>query len=230
MSELPTQLPFNFSTNQQLSLDDYIVGNNQEVVSQLLNQQCPFIFIWSAKQVGKTHLLSALNSLYLEQKKTALFVPLKNYQFLHPSMLNNLENADMVCIDDIDAIAGNKEWEHSLFHFYNNIKAKGNRLLVSAGQNAVNIKFDLADLSSRLQWGLTYEIKELSDDDLLKVLRNKSLKNHFKLSIEVSNYLLNQFSRDISQLLKLLDELSYQSLSEQRKITVPFVKKYLQQR
>ncbi|MBF0264689.1 MAG: DnaA regulatory inactivator Hda [Gammaproteobacteria bacterium] len=227
MTELPTQLPFNFSINQQVSLDDYIVGDNGEMMSELFNDHSLFLFIWSANKLGKTHLLTALNAQYLAQKKTALLVPLKNHQFLHPSMLTNLENADIVCIDDIDAIAGNKEWEHSLFHFYNKIKAKGNRLIVSACKNAVNIDFALADLRSRLQWGLTYEIKELNDDDLLMALKNKSLKNHFQLSHEVSSYLLNQFSRDLSKLLKLLDELAYQSLSKQRKITVPFVKEYL---
>jgi len=210
-----------------MSLDDFIVGKNSEALFQLQNVQNPFIFIWSPKQVGKSHLLSALNAQLLKQKQTALFIPLKNYQSLHPSMLNNLENADIVCIDDIDAIAGVKEWEHDLFHFYNKIKAKGNRLIVSANENTVNIPFNLADLCSRLQWGLTYEIKELSDDDLLKALKNKALRSDFNLTNEVGTYLLNKFSRDISELLKLLDQLAYQSLSSQRKITVPFVKEFL---
>ena len=47
------------------------------------------------------------------------------------------------------------------------------------------------------------------------------------VSDEVCSYLLKRFPRDLNKLIELLDQLDKESLVQQKKVTVPFVKSVL---
>lgn len=230
MSSSPAQLPLNFSTHQLASLEDYVVGDNKEALFQLFSPDNKVIYLWATGKLGKTHLLSSLIAEAFEKKQAAAFIPLSQKDSLDPMMLNNLEQNQLVCLDDIDAIAGNEDWEIALFHFYNKMKQANHKLVVSGHNNALNSNFDLPDLRSRLQWGLTYELKPLDDTEIIKVLQQRAQNQSFHLSHEVVLYLLNQVSRDLDTLIRLLEDLSTNSLSQHRKLTIPFVKSQLASR
>jgi len=155
------------------------------------------------------------------------YVPLKQKKELHPDMLQNMEQNDLLCVDDVDAIAGDEKWEEALFHLYNQHKMSDNKLVLSANINAQHVQFSLPDLCSRLQWGVTYQLKALDDEGMICVLQKKAQQRAFDLSDEVAFFILNYVSRDMQQLLLLLDQLDVASLTSHRKITVHFVKKLL---
>jgi len=185
------------------------------------------VFIWGDTCSGKTHLLSALYHQYLADNKSAMFLPLSAKQDLSVEILENIESSDLICIDDIHSIAGDKIWEEALFSLYNQMKTAGNKLLISSHSNAENINFCLNDLKSRLQWGITYQIKSLTDAEKILLLQNRAEIKLFSLSDDVAQFLLNRVSRNLIDLIQLLDNLDYASLSQQRKLTIPFVKKFL---
>ena len=45
--------------------------------------------------------------------------------------LSGLETHEIVCLDDVDRIAGQRVWEEAIFHLYNRILDRGGLLLVS---------------------------------------------------------------------------------------------------
>ncbi len=222
------QLPLQFEYMQEQTFQEYIFGDNQDLLSLLNDPLQQVIFIWGDNFSGKTHLLSALYHQYIEENKSAIFLPLSIKADLSVDMLENIQSSSLICIDDIDNIAGDRQWEEALFTLYNQMRDLGHRLVVSANNNAENIAFCLADLKSRLQWGITYKLKPLSDTQKIELLQNRAQLKGFYLDNEVAEFFLNRVSRNLESLINLLDKLDYASLSEQRKLTIPFVKKHLE--
>ena len=153
--------------NQQLSLpihqiddetlENFYSDNNALLLNSLrqnmtdLQQQ--FFYLWGRQSVGKTHLLRALCNEYIQQQQSAIYVPLSKSQYFSTAVFENLEQQELVCLDDLQTIIGNSEWEIALFDLFNRIKANGKTLLVvSADQSPTALPVKLPDLASRLKW------------------------------------------------------------------------------
>lgn len=221
------QLPLEFHHLEEQNFCQFIFGSNIDLLSILNDPLQNVIFLWGDSFSGKTHLLSALYHQYLKENKPAIFLPLSIKQELSIEILENIESSELICIDDIHAIAGDRVWEEALFDLYNQMKAAGHKLLISSRSNAENSHFCLNDLKSRLQWGITYQLKSLTDAEKIQLLQNRAELKLFSLSDEVAQFLLHRVSRNLHDLIQLLDNLDYASLSQQRKLTIPFVKKHL---
>jgi len=224
---MQNQLPLSLQIAEIASFDNFIAGENKQVIFSLQNNDEALIFLWGEHSSGKSHLLQALVNRYQAEGLNAIYLPLELDNGLAPELLEGLEMMDLVCLDDIHTIAGHREWEVALFHFFNKIRENKGRLILAASENAVNLNLQLADIKSRLSWGLTYQTKILSDNDKCKVLKLRAHQRGFAMNDRVAAYLLNHAGRDLSDLIQLLDRLDYASLAEQRKLTVPFIKNYL---
>ncbi|EDK14145.1 hypothetical protein CGSHiR3021_08616 [Haemophilus influenzae 22.4-21] len=106
------------------------------------------------KGSGKTHLLRAFSNEYLINQRTAIYVPLSKSQYFSTAVLENLEQQELVCLDDLQSVIGNDEWELAIFDLFNRIKASGKTLLlISADKSPSALSVKLPDLNSRLTWG-----------------------------------------------------------------------------
>ena len=137
------------------------------------------------------------------------------------------ENYDLVCLDDVDALAGERRWEEALFHLYNRIRERGACLVVSCASAPARLQLSLPDLGSRLSWGLVYQLRALDDDQRLLALQLRARQRGCDMPDETGRYLLRRLPRDMPALFDLLDRLDDASLVAQRKLTVPFVKSVL---
>jgi DnaA family protein len=224
---MKNQLPLSLQAAEHASFDNFIAGENQQLIFSLLNENEPLIVVWGDEGSGKTHLLQALSSQYQANGLNALYIPLQIDDDFSPELLDGLEMMDLVCLDDIHSISGNQEWEVALFHFFNKIRENNGRLILAANNSALNLDIQLPDLKSRLSWGLTYQTQNLSDKDKIKVLKLRAHERGFEMTDEVANYLLKHATRELPALIKLLEKLDYESLVKQRKLTIPFIKNYL---
>jgi DnaA family protein len=146
---------------------------------------------------------------------------------LTPAVLEGLEQMEIVCLDDVHAIAGNETWERALFDVFNRLRDSGSTLLVSAEKRPDQSGFGLPDLVSRLGWGVTYTLKPLDEDDVLKALGCRANARGLELPDDTAQFLLRRFPRDLPSLFALFDTLDTASLVEQRRLTIPFVKTVL---
>jgi DnaA family protein len=122
---------------------------------------------------------------------------------------------------------GEKEWEESLFEFFNRCREEGVKLLVSSENSPRGLNFDLQDLASRMSWGVIYQLHELNDDEKMTALDLRAKERHLPLSEEVMLYIYNRHSRDLQSLLEVVDRLDQLSLAEKRRLTIPFVRKVM---
>ncbi|WP_198263781.1 DnaA regulatory inactivator Hda [sulfur-oxidizing endosymbiont of Gigantopelta aegis] len=224
---MKNQLPLSFQAPENASFDNFIVGDNQQLLFSLKNDEESLIFIWGGSGSGKSHLLQAIAGQYQAQAMNALYLPLKLDDDFPPEMLEGLEMMDLICLDDIDQVIGDAEWEVALFHFFNRMRENQGRLILSASNSAVNLAINLPDLKSRLTWGLTYQSMALGDQDKIIALKHRAELRGLSMSDEIARYLLNHATREMSELIQLLEKLDYESLAEQRKLTIPFIKNYL---
>jgi DnaA family protein len=83
------------------------------------------------------------------------------------------------------------------------------------------------DLRTRLGWGHVFHLLHLSDAERQQVLQDAAQARGLVLSQEVVDFMLNRFSRDLSSLMQLLDQLDAFALRTQRAVTIPLIKTML---
>lgn len=225
---MPQQLPLPLVLNPELSFAQFWPGTNREAVEQLQQiaqgQGEPLILIWGERGHGKTHLLNACCSEAAGHGQSAAYFPMRLLCELGPEVLDGADAFTIVCIDDVDAIAGNPGWELGLFNLFNQLRDAGHRLVISASLPPAQLGFTLPDLASRLSWGLTLRLQRPGEEDTRQILQMKSRSLGLEMPDAVARFLMNHAQRDLPALTALLDRLDRASLAAQRRLTVPFVK------
>jgi DnaA family protein len=187
----------------------------------------PPVFVFGASGSGKSHLLYAACVQAQELGLTSQLLALDEFAQYSPRMLDNLEQLDLVCLDNIGAVAGDSHWQVALFDLYNRLAEHGKKLIIVADDQPTALGFTLPDLVSRLQACTVFQLRLLSDDDKQKLLQQKARVRGLDLPDEVARYLLNRQHRDIRALVDTLDILDKASMVHQRRLTIPFVKDVL---
>tara|TARA_R110000787_G_C13410838_1_gene444186 strand:+ start:1287 stop:1997 length:711 start_codon:yes stop_codon:yes gene_type:complete len=210
--------------------------SNQMVVQQLTqflnhiadeNKSVHSLYLFGLTGVGKSHLLHASCAYADTLNITSLCLSFSELTQLSVDVLDGLENIDLVCLDDIQLIAGNKKWQQGVFDLYNRMVEQNKCLIITGDQSAAQLKISLPDLVSRLSWGLTEQLKPLSDKEKSFALQYRAQQRGLYISDEVASFLINRLSRDMTSLLAALEQLDQASIREQRRITIPFIKDIL---
>jgi DnaA family protein len=222
-----TQLTLGIGLRDSATFDNYYPGPNREALSLLQQSLQDNLFLWGAASSGKSHLLQALCHHRQQLNQPVFYLPLAQHQQLQVEMLQGLEAMQLICIDDVDAIAGKRQWEEALFHLYNRCREQQTLLVITASTAPSGIAFELADLKSRLGWGLILQLQALNDEDKQALLQLRARNRGMRLNDEVANYLIKRAPRDLQSLIDLLERLDQASLTQQRKLTIPFVRELL---
>ncbi len=226
------QLALAMRLNNGAALADFCWGSNlflqQQLTRSLQDEGERFFTIWGNSGCGKSHLLQGCCQAVIAKGASAIYLPLEILKEWGPESIDGIERQALIAIDDIDCIATDAAWEESLFYLYNRVRASnGTILLISAKHPPPALSIRLADLCSRLSWGLVVQLYELDDTMKIHTLQQYALKRGFRLSIAVGQFLINRCARSMHDLLEILNRLDEASLIAQRKITVPFVKRVL---
>lgn len=187
-----------------------------------------FGYLWGGAGCGLSHLLQACCHRAYETGRSAQYLPLRAFQeYPADALLEGLAELDLVCLDDIDVIAGDTQREHAVFHLYNQIKERHGQLLVSGNAPPGELGISLADLASRLGWGAVFQLRVPGDSERCRILQFRAKCLGINLTEDVVRYLFNHFERGLPALMTMLEKLDRASLQQQRKITIPFVKTLL---
>ncbi len=155
-------------------------------------------------------------------------MPLDKRAYFVPDVLEGMEQLALVCIDNIECIAGDHEWEVAMFNLYNRILEHNHTsLLITGDRPPRQLALTLPDLASRLDWGQIYKLHPLSDDDKLQAMQLRAKLRGFELPEDVGTFLFRRLDREMRSLFHALDQLDRASITAQRKLTIPFVKEIL---
>ncbi|NKB46365.1 MAG: DnaA regulatory inactivator Hda [Legionellales bacterium] len=225
------QLPLAFHFHRHANFTNFVIGDNQDVVAllQQIKKQTHtnVLYLWGPKGVGKTHLLYASCQLWHEQQYPVSYLTLRDSASLTPAALEQLAGQSLIVLDDIDAVAGQLAWETALFHLYNAAVQTQSTLILSAQCAPRMLNCQLADWQSRLTASLVYQIKSVDDAGKRQILIERAQQLGLTLPMSVADYLLQHYSRDLLDLLQMLQRLDHASLASQRALTIPFIKMVL---
>lgn len=220
------QVNLPFALNDKLLLTNLLGEQNQAALSQIdqhLSGKCSgVVYIAGERSSGKTHLLQAGVMAAMDQALSALYLDLA--QTLPAGFLHNLDNYDWIAIDNIDL--ADTEQQQALFDLYNRVKDSSRTLIVSAMQLPAQLSL-LIDLKTRLSQALVFQLATLDDEQKLQVLNTKLGHKGLKIEAKVLIYLLKHHSRDLSELVEMIEQLDKLSLQQKKAITIPFVKQWL---
>ncbi|BBP06034.1 DnaA regulatory inactivator Hda [Sulfuriferula plumbiphila] len=204
-------------------LANFVIGRNAELLHVLRelaegkgNERQ--LYVWGAPGSGKTHLLQAAVATAVERGWAARCVDAAEF-------MDAMDRAvDFLAIDAahrLDAAA-----QIALFNRINALREGHGRLLVAG--NAAPAQLELrVDLTTRLGWGLVYQVQALTDAEKNQVLTTYAAGRGFSLQPGVAEYLLRHWRRDLPSLLAALDTLDHYSLETQRPVTVPLLREVL---
>lgn len=233
MSELlPRQLLLQLQLDDDANLDNFFATDkNRPLLGQLTRlvaaPEVRSLFIWGRAGSGKTHLLQAACHASAAAGGKAICVPLSRSRDIEPELLESLEVLDLVCLDDIDRVIGHADWERALFNLYNQALDADTRLVFSASAPPAGLLWDLADLHSRLQAGLVYQLHELKDSEKADMLRHRARRLGMELPGAVVDYVMQRHDRSTVALMDVLGRLDRQSLEQKRRVTVPLVRQVM---
>ncbi len=231
--QTPTQYSLDIALPKFATFETFIDNNNSQLLSVLkqlaqesLSEPLQY-FLWGSTGTGKTHLLQAICNRQANTQQNAIYLPMKELVGQPASILNDMQQLDVLCIDDLDAVLGNKEWDRQLFLLINELRANNKSIVMTASSNPHEAMVSFPDLASRLVWGPVYKLNLLEDDKKSRAIQEHAKVRGLEVSDEVCSFLLKRFPRDLNKLIGLLDKLDKESLVQQKKVTVPFVKSVL---
>ncbi len=232
MHKLSTQLTLGLRLKDEATFANFHAANNAEIVAELKKtasgQGERIVYLRGTRGEGCTHLLQACCHYAYHHQLGSVYLPLANLLTFSPEVLNGLESLAVICLDDLQVVAGLPEWEEAIFHLYNRIYDTGGNIIISANEAPRSLQLGLPDLVSRLSWGIVYQLQPLADQEKLTILMMRAHHRGISLSEEVGKYILTHCPRHMATLFAALDALDKASLAAQRRLTIPFVKEVLQ--
>lgn len=179
------------------------------------------MYLWGSAGTGKSHLLTAACDAYNRQGYRIAYLP--GELINHAGSLEKMERFDLLCIDDLQRL--DHAAEVDLFHLINRCRASGTQLIVTADRKVDELGLSLPDLQTRLAWGLVFHLKPMGEQGLREAFRKEIEWRSLLASEEVLGYVLKRFPRQMNILKQVVDTLDEVSLMEQRRITVPLIKR-----
>ncbi len=224
-------MPLDVQLADHAVFDTWLAGNNGALVHALRQvaavQTCSVCWLWGGPEFGKTHLLQAcVNEAHRHDFRTA-YLPVGPGSELEPAVVENMGDLDVVCIDEIDTVAGCGEWEQAMFGLFEGIREHGSRLVMAAEKPPLHCAFVLPDLISRFSSGATFRVHPLSDDDKIRAMQLRARWRGLELPDDVASFLFSRVARGNRFLFDMLEQLDKKALIEQKRLTIPFVRSFL---
>ncbi len=196
-------------------------GPNSELLAAVRSPNTQPLWIWGARASGKTHLLQAAA---VAIKQNSAYFPLDRRVSLPPEALKGFAGLQVLCVDDVDAVAGDLSWETVLFRLFNEAAELGTRLIFAARAAPQQLQWSLEDWKSRAAACVVYQLRDLDDSARSEALRLRAAQRGLEMPPETLDYLMKRMPRDLPTLLELLDQLDEASLVAQRRLTIPFIR------
>ena len=231
---LTQQLPLAMRLRERAVFDSFVVGPNLQAFEALRaaarGELHEVQWLSGPAGVGKTHLLQALCAEAQRVQRASAYLPLRELRELGVEALAGWQHIQVLAIDDVEAVAGHRQWEEALFGLHREAQERAAVLVATAREAPQGLKFSLPDLASRFAAANILLLRPLDEGQQREALRLRAQARGLELPEETALYLQRRFPRDLPTLYQLLDALDEAALAAQRRITVPFIRSVLESR
>jgi len=224
------QLPLGVRLPDRAVFASFLPARNREAVEHVrrlaVGEVSGVVWICGPEGSGKSHLLQAVCAQAGDSRRAG-YLPLRELARLGVEVLEGLRQLDSLCIDDLELIVGEVQWERALFGLVREVEDSGARIVVAARTPPSLLAWALADLGSRLAASAVFQLRALDEREQQEALQLRARLRGFELPEETSRWLQRRFPRNMRALYEILDTLDEAALVAQRRLTVPFIRSVL---
>lgn len=226
------QFPLDLRWPPHQRLDAFWPGANVPALQGVSAAACgegAWLYLHGASGTGKSHLLIGACRAALEAGRPARYVSLTSVPAPRAAAVAAIRAEALLAIDDVQALAGDRDAERALFDLYNRAQAQGALMLFAATASPAEIGIGLPDLVSRLSMCTQYALRPLDDAGRRAMLRVLAGRLGLRLDDEVLDWWFARQPRDPASLVALLQRADRASLAAQRRITIPLLRDLLRE-
>ena len=229
----PKQLIFPFQINQKASFDSFFCSpDNQNLMTRLADivssPDTSELIIHGEEGSGKSFLMQAICNELSSAEKQFAFIPMKKAFNMGVEIFQNLGSLDAVCIDDLQLILANQDWETALFNLINECQQSNCSLMLSlGGTQPLDESVILPDLLSRIKRMEFIALHAVQDEFFNQAIDFVTQQLDIKIEEAELEFLLKHQTRIFSLLVENIITLDNQAASLKRKITIPLIKETL---
>ena len=204
--------------NYEYTFDTFIVGGSNEfayaactAVAKEPGVNYNPLFIYGGSGLGKTHLLTAIQT---EIKRThpdfvIMYVTCEQFtnELIAAIRAGSTEDfrmkyrvADLLLVDDIQFIAGKESTQEEFFHTFNSLHDAHKQIVIASDRPAKEIKSLEERLRTRFEWGLTADVQPPDFETRVAIVKRKAELLHLDLPEDVAEFIANHLKNNIRQL------------------------------
>jgi len=198
--------------NEKYTFENFAVSSSNQVayaaaqaVADNLGRAYNPLFLYGSVGVGKTHLASAIARKIIEKKKSDKVYFCPGDQFtneLIEAIRTKTTNAfrkkyrqlHLLCIDDVQFIAGKQTVQEEFFHTFNAIISKGGQIVLTSDQPPSMIKNLEERLKSRFSGGLIVDIQPPDFELRTAILLIKAKEKGIEIDINAARIIAEQIT------------------------------------
>ncbi len=243
-----SKTPCESGLNPKYRFDNFIVGPSNQLAhaASMAAASSPGsrynpLFIYGGVGLGKTHLVNAIGHRVRQDKPHARVLFLSAERFtnefiwaLQNHRINQFReryrsNCDVLCIDDIQFLAGREQTQEEFFHTFNALYHADRQIVVTSDVYPQQIKEMEERLVSRFEWGLVADIQAPAIDTRIAILKKKAEQERIELTDEVAFLIAQHAHSNVRELEGTLLRLAVKAeLVEKRGgIDIEFAKRAL---
>ena len=210
MSEPSQQFAFDLPYRTAKGREDFFVSASNEDAVKLIEHWPDWggrhLILTGPPGSGKSHL-------------AAIWAEQAGAEVADARAIAGLHLNGNLAVEDIDALAGNRPAEETLFHLYNAATAAGYSLLLTSSSTPVSLGLSLPDLLSRLQSLPLVQLRDPDDDLLRAVLIKQFADRQVVTDARLLDYLLPRIERSFESVIGFVTDLDRYSLERKRPVT-----------
>lgn len=209
----------NSTLNPKYTFDNFIVGDGNKMaraaamaVAASPGVEYNPLFLYGGVGLGKTHLMQAIGHEILANNPNAKVKYVTSEQFTNdfveairnhstPQFHEEYRTVDLLLVDDIQFIGGNKQsTQEEFFHTFNALYNNNKHIVLTSDRDASQIPELENRLVSRFKQGLSTDITPPDLETRIAILRNKAEINHIDVSNETMTYIAGQIDSNVREL------------------------------
>ena len=215
---LKSDKPRQDGLNQKYTLDNFIVGSNNDVavaaaksiVDAPGTRYNPF-FLYGGPGLGKTHLVQAIgNELSLKNPHLKiLYTPLSDFFSDFVDAVRNgkgkefnrkFQELDCLIIDDFQFIVNKEKSQEEFFNIFNNLYQLNKQIIITSDRLPSQIKTVDERLASRLTWAGAFDLQLPKFEDKCAILRAKAELMGAEIEPKAIEYIAENVNTNIRDL------------------------------
>ena len=223
----PKQLIFPFQINQKASFDSFFCSpDNQNLMTRLADivssSDTSELIIHGEEGSGKSFLMQAICNELSSAEKQFAFIPMKKAFNMGVEIFQNLGSLDAVCIDDLQLILANQDWETALFNLINECEQSNCSLMLSlGGTQPLEESIILPDLLSRIKRMEFIALHAVQDEFFNQAIDFVAQQLDIKIEKAELEFLLKHQTRIFSLLVENIITLDNQAASLKERSPFP---------